>query len=180
MVRNLPAVGVSVTLTDGPLWQVYNGNPLATGSDGTVLFQVSCQGGGAIPLSAAVGGAAPVALQLPDCAAPPPTTAAPTTTTTPCTTSPPRGNRGRAHDQFADRTDPVGFGLRLLTACYGPGDPTSRLAVPWPPTWTASWPPTGRPRPATGGTSTRWPRPPAPPAVRGFAAALQAPAPEWR
>jgi hypothetical protein len=92
VVRDLPAVGVSVSLTNGPLWQVYNGNPLPTGADGTVLFQVSCQTAGTIPLSAAVGGAAPVALILPDCA-PPTTTTAPTTTTTTCpTTSLPPGD----------------------------------------------------------------------------------------
>ena len=88
VVRDLPAVGVSVSLTDGPLWQVENGNPLPTGTDGTVLFQVSCQGGGDIPLSAAVGGAAPVALQLPDCFSPPTTTLAPPVTIPPCPTIP--------------------------------------------------------------------------------------------
>ena len=88
VVRNLPAVGVSVTLTDGPLWQVENGNPLATAANGTVLFQVSCQDPGANPLSAAAGGAAPVALQLPDCMAPPTTTLAPPVTTPPCPTIP--------------------------------------------------------------------------------------------
>jgi Carboxypeptidase regulatory-like domain len=88
VVRDLPAVGVSVTLTEGPLWQVYNGNPLPTGAAGTVLFEVGCQADGAIPLSVSVGGAAPVALQLPGCVGPPTTTTvappATTTTTTPC------------------------------------------------------------------------------------------------
>jgi hypothetical protein len=85
VVRGLPQVGVSVSLTNGPLWQVYNGNPQSTGADGTVLFQVSCQAAGTLPMSAAVGGSAPVALILPDCA-PSTTTTAPTTTTTvpPC------------------------------------------------------------------------------------------------
>jgi hypothetical protein len=101
VVRALPDVGVAVSLTDGPLWQIANGNPLTTGTDGTVLFQVACQADGVIPLSVAVGGAAPVGLQLPACAgAPPPstttttsTTTVPTTTTSttcpPATTSPP-------------------------------------------------------------------------------------------
>jgi hypothetical protein len=82
VVRALPDAGVSVTLTDGPLWQVANGNPLTTGPDGTVLFQVACQADGVIPLSVALGGAAPVALQLPACAGSPPTTATTTTSTT--------------------------------------------------------------------------------------------------
>jgi hypothetical protein len=101
VVRDLPDVGVSVTLTDGPLWQVANGNPLTTGTDGTVLFEVACQADGVIPLSVAIGQGAPVGLQLPACAgAPPPTTTTTTTTTTvpasttsttcpPATTSPP-------------------------------------------------------------------------------------------
>jgi len=88
VVRDLPAVGVSVTLTDGPLWSVENGNPLATGAAGTVLFEVSCQGPGASPLSAAAGGAAPMALSLPDCVAPPTTTLAPPVTNPPCPTTP--------------------------------------------------------------------------------------------
>jgi hypothetical protein len=96
VVRSLPDAGVSVTLTDGPLWQVYNGNPLTTGADGTVLFEVQCQVVGVVPMSVAVGNGAPIALQLPACAAPPPTTTttpptttAPTTTPTTTTTAPP-------------------------------------------------------------------------------------------
>lgn len=97
VVRGLPQVGASVTLTDGALWQVYNANPLTTGPDGTVLFQVGCQADGDIPLSVSVAGGSPVALQLPDCVGPPPTTTTtpppsttttrpPSTTTTPTTT----------------------------------------------------------------------------------------------
>jgi hypothetical protein len=82
VVRDLPEVGVSVTLTNGPLWQVFNGNPLTTGPDGTVLFEVGCQAAGTNPLSVAVGAGAPVALQLPACLGPPPTTTTTTTTTT--------------------------------------------------------------------------------------------------
>jgi hypothetical protein len=88
VVRNPPQVGVSVTLTDGPQWQVYNGNPLPTDVNGQVLFQVSCQAAGPDPLSAAVGSGAAVELELPDCA-PPTTTLPPTTTTTTTTTCPP-------------------------------------------------------------------------------------------
>jgi hypothetical protein len=72
-------------LTDGPLWDVYQGNPLPTGANGEVLFQVSCQAAGAIPLSAQVGNGTPVVLQLPDCSLPPTTTT--TSTTVPCPTS---------------------------------------------------------------------------------------------
>jgi hypothetical protein len=86
VVRALPDAGETVTLTDGPLWQVSGANPLTTGPDGTVLFAVACQADGVLPLSVAVGGAAPVALQLPACAGSPPTT---TTTTTTTTTVPP-------------------------------------------------------------------------------------------
>src|SRR5262249_25428078 len=60
VVRNPPEVGVSITLTDGPLWQVFNGNPLATDAYGQVLFQVSCEAAGPDPLSAAVGSGAAV------------------------------------------------------------------------------------------------------------------------
>jgi hypothetical protein len=87
VVRNPPQVGVSVTLTDGPQWQVHNGNPLATDADGQVLFQVSCQAAGPDPVSAAVGSGVAVPLQLPDCEPPPTTTLAPSTTTS--TTCPP-------------------------------------------------------------------------------------------
>ena len=87
VVRDLPAVGASVTLTDGPNWQILNGNPLATGATGRVLFQVSCQAPGDDPLSAAVGSGLPVALQMPACApAPPPPS--PTTPPPPTTTAP--------------------------------------------------------------------------------------------
>jgi len=88
VVRNLPEVGVSITLTNGPEWEVYNGNPLATGANGEVLFQVSCQASGASPLSAAVGSGAPVSLQLPACVSAPTTTTTSTSTTNPCVTIP--------------------------------------------------------------------------------------------
>jgi Carboxypeptidase regulatory-like domain len=87
VVRNLPEVGVSVTLTDGPLWQVNNANPLTTGPDGTVLFEVQCQAAGVLPMSVAVGNGAPIPLQLPACASPPPTTTTTTTTTVPSSTT---------------------------------------------------------------------------------------------
>jgi len=86
VVRDLPEVGVSVTLTNGPAWVVYNGNPQPTGANGEVLFQVSCQASGSSPMSAAVGGTSPVPLQLPDCVGSPTTTT--TSTTSPCATPP--------------------------------------------------------------------------------------------
>jgi Carboxypeptidase regulatory-like domain len=85
VVRDLPDAGVSVTLTDGPRWVVSNGNPLPTDSSGQVLFQVSCQAAGSLPLSAEVGTSTSVGLELPDCATPPTTTLAPTTTPPPST-----------------------------------------------------------------------------------------------
>jgi hypothetical protein len=86
VVRNLPDTGVSVTLIDGPEWQVYNGNPLPTDSTGQVLFQVSCLAAGTLALSAQVGVGTAVDLQLPNCV-PPPTTTVPAPTTVPPPTS---------------------------------------------------------------------------------------------
>jgi hypothetical protein len=83
VVRDLPQVGVSITLTDGPEWLVYNGNPLATDTTGQVLFQLSCQAAGSQGLSAVVGAGAAVTLQLPDCVPPPTTTLPPSTTVPP-------------------------------------------------------------------------------------------------
>jgi hypothetical protein len=85
VVRNLPVVGVSVTLTNGPQWVVYNGNPQPTASDGQVLFQVSCQAVGSPSMSTTVGNGAPETLQLPTCGAAPTTTT--TSTTTPCSST---------------------------------------------------------------------------------------------
>jgi hypothetical protein len=93
VVHNLPDVGISVTLTDGPEWQVYNGNPLPTDATGQVLFQVSCQAAGPLALSAQVGTGTAVNLQLPECVpaptttVPPPTTVPPSTSTSSSTTS---------------------------------------------------------------------------------------------
>ena len=85
-----PVTGATVTLVGGPDWQVENGNPLVTDGSGDALFTIQCTSPGAAPLSAQVGAAGPVALQMPGCAAPaaPPTTAplfqVPGTTTTTC------------------------------------------------------------------------------------------------
>jgi hypothetical protein len=87
IVRSLPEAGVSVTLTDGPQWQVYNGNPLPTDANGQVLFQMSCQAAGSLALSAEVGAGTAVALQLPPCLPPPTTTLPPPTTVPPSTPS---------------------------------------------------------------------------------------------
>ena len=93
VVRDLPDVDASVTLTDGPEWNVYNGNPLKTGAGGQVLFQVSCEGVGSVPLSAEVGSTPPITLQLPSCGPSPTTTTTttfPSVVTVPCpsTTTP--------------------------------------------------------------------------------------------
>jgi hypothetical protein len=87
VVRNLPQVGVNVTLADGPQWLVYNANPLPTDDSGRVLFQVACQAAGSQALSAEVGAGAAVGLQLPDCVPPPTTTLPPSTTAPPPSTS---------------------------------------------------------------------------------------------
>jgi hypothetical protein len=87
VVRYLPDVGVSVTLTDGPEWRVHNGNPLSTDSTGQVLFQVSCQAAGNQALSAEVGAGTAVDLQLPACVPPPTTTLPPSTTAPPSKSS---------------------------------------------------------------------------------------------
>jgi hypothetical protein len=92
VVRDVPVIGVSVMLTNGPEWDVYHGNPKKTGADGRVLFQVSCQAVGSVPLSATVASAATVPLQLPSCAPGATTTTTfPVPTTLPCpsTTSTP-------------------------------------------------------------------------------------------
>jgi hypothetical protein len=93
VVRQLPAAGVSVALVDGPQWTVYNVNPRPAGPDGRVVFVVSCQGVGSVPLSVTVNSGLPTPLTLPGCAP-----GATTTTTTvplfPCpstTTSLPAG-----------------------------------------------------------------------------------------
>ena len=100
VLTNPPVVGAPVTLVDGPGWQVSNGNPLPTDAGGQALFEVQCNSPGPDPLSAQVANAAPLALQMPDCAPPPVTTVPPAppdttagglpggTTTTTCPTVP--------------------------------------------------------------------------------------------
>lgn len=91
VITNPPVTGVAVTLVGGPDWQVANGNPLTTGADGQVLFQVSCTTAGYDPLSAQAGTSAPVPLQMPSCSEPPPPPTVPPTTEAPAptTTCPP-------------------------------------------------------------------------------------------
>lgn len=78
VVTYQPLTGATVSLVDGPDWQVDNGNPQLTDGSGQVLFTVQCTSPGAAPLSAQVGGAGPVTLQMPACGAP---LSAPATTT---------------------------------------------------------------------------------------------------
>jgi hypothetical protein len=80
-----PQAGAQVTLTDGPGWEVYNANPMTTDGRGDALFQVSCTSVGPDPMSAQVGAATPVPLQMPSCGAPP--TTVPPTTISPCPTT---------------------------------------------------------------------------------------------
>lgn len=83
VVRDQPQAGVPVDLTNGPAWTVYGGNPLTTGTDGQVLFQISCSSPGSNPLSAQIGSAPPQPITVPDCAEPPPSTqCSPTSTDT--------------------------------------------------------------------------------------------------
>lgn len=86
-----PVTGATVSLVDGPDWQIQNSNPVLTDGSGEALFTIVCTTAGTAPLSAQVGGANPVALQMPGCGAPvftPPTTTTfsqvPGATTTTC------------------------------------------------------------------------------------------------
>ena len=84
VVRDQPLVGAPVSLTNGPEWTVFNGNPQTTGTDGRVIFQISCQQAGNNPLSVSVGSASPQPVATPACVEPaPPTTTCGTTTTSP-------------------------------------------------------------------------------------------------
>jgi hypothetical protein len=79
VLHEVPVIGATVTLVNGPNWQVENGNPLDTTAAGQATFEVECTAVGDDPLGAQVGQSAPVSLQMPPCSAPPTTT---TTTTT--------------------------------------------------------------------------------------------------
>jgi hypothetical protein len=87
-----PVVGASVTLVNGPGWQVQNGNPITTDTAGQATFVVQCTQTGADPLGAQVGSSPPVSLEMPPCGAPAPTTTTTTTlfgeTTTTCPPAP--------------------------------------------------------------------------------------------
>lgn len=77
IVRDQPDAGAQVSLTNGPAWTVYNGNPQTTGSNGQVLFQMSCSSPGTNPLSVQIGTGAPQPITVPQCVEPPPTTQCP-------------------------------------------------------------------------------------------------------
>ncbi|HUE60313.1 MAG TPA: carboxypeptidase-like regulatory domain-containing protein [Acidimicrobiales bacterium] len=88
VVRDQPLVGAPVSLTNGPEWTVYNGNPQTTGTNGRVIFQISCAQAGDNPLSVSVGSGSPQPVATPACVQPaPPTTTCNTTTTSPGHTS---------------------------------------------------------------------------------------------
>lgn len=73
-----PVAGAVVTLVNGNNWQVDNGNPLTTNSNGQVMFEVTCSAAGSDALSAEVDNGTPADLSMPPCAPAP----SPTTTTT--------------------------------------------------------------------------------------------------
>ncbi|HWE54340.1 MAG TPA: carboxypeptidase-like regulatory domain-containing protein [Acidimicrobiales bacterium] len=88
-----PVTNASVTLVNGPNWQVNNGNPLPTNGAGQATFEVECTVAGDDGLQAQVGANPPVTLQMPACGAAPVTT---TTNVSPflptSTTCPPNSN----------------------------------------------------------------------------------------
>jgi hypothetical protein len=79
IVRDQPDAGVQVTLANGPAWTVENSNPQATGSNGQVMFQISCSSPGTNSLSVGIGSGPPQPVTVPDCVEPPPTTQCPPT-----------------------------------------------------------------------------------------------------
>jgi hypothetical protein len=83
VVHDQPLVGATVTLSNGPAWTVFNGNPQTTGTDGRVLFQISCSQAGDNSLSVTVGSAPAQPVATPACVQPAP----PTTNCTSSTTS---------------------------------------------------------------------------------------------
>ena len=95
ILTSAPVANTSVTLVNGPGWQVQNGNPLTTDASGQVEFQVQCTNLGPDPLGAQVGSSnQPIALQLTPCSTPPPPPTTTTTTLFESTTTcpPPQGN----------------------------------------------------------------------------------------
>lgn len=89
-----PVTNTSITLVNGPGWQVQYGNPLTTDFNGHVQFQIQCTQLGPDALGVQIGGNQPISLELPPCSTPPPTTTTSTTnpffSTTTC--PPPQGN----------------------------------------------------------------------------------------
>ena len=98
ILTSAPVPNTSITLVNGPGWQVQNGNPLTTDSSGRVQFQMQCTQLGPDPLGAQLGTNQPISLALPPCSSPPPP---PTTTTTipffPTTTCPPPQGNGQGN-----------------------------------------------------------------------------------
>jgi Carboxypeptidase regulatory-like domain len=82
VIHEAPQVGVLVSLTAGGQWSV-GGNPdQATGSNGQVSWQVTCEALGPQALSVSVAGGAPAALTVSPCGPVPTTTTPPSSTTT--------------------------------------------------------------------------------------------------
>jgi Carboxypeptidase regulatory-like domain len=83
VIHEAPQVGVLVSLTAGGQWSV-GGNPdQATGSNGQVSWQMTCEALGPQALSVSVAGGAPAALTVSPCGPVPTTTTPPSSTVKP-------------------------------------------------------------------------------------------------
>lgn len=68
IVRDTPIAGVTVTIGGSGDWQVNSPNPSTTGGDGSTIFRLTCEDGGAQPLFATLGGSSEShALPIADC-----------------------------------------------------------------------------------------------------------------
>ncbi len=73
VVRQAPVAGAQVTIDATGDWSVDGAALEVTGANGQVVWQATCEAPGPQPVSVSVNGADPVALTLPNCAAPPTT-----------------------------------------------------------------------------------------------------------
>lgn len=83
VVRDVPEAGVSVTLSGSGRWQVSSPNPSFTGSDGSIVFRMTCRSDGPQPLLATLADGSSYALAVAPCvdASAPPTTSTSSSTT---------------------------------------------------------------------------------------------------
>lgn len=68
IIRYLPNVGISVTLSGSGAWSVQTANPTFTDAGGAATFRVVCGAAGPQPLSAVLDDGESRALELPGCA----------------------------------------------------------------------------------------------------------------